>query len=450
MRASLSDRFQAAYTPGARHILELASRLAAEHGWQLYLNGGWVRDALLGIPNADIDVTVVGDAHALAHLLAQETDGEVDVHDRFDTATVKVQSSRLSAQSPQPDDSMPRTPRSAFQIDLVTARRETYAKPGALPTVEASTIRDDLARRDFTINAMGVILTPEGPSQLMDPHGGLVDLETGLVRVLHPRSFMDDPTRLFRAVRFADRLGFHIERGTLELALQAVRDGALYNVSTDRSVRELLKVLEEPQAGKMLTNLEYLGLLGAIHPELQWPYTEDRLKIADDNSITPVQRRNAYLAAIGAEFAQQPLGAAQLAQALNLSAPNAKLVRDAAKLAAIWPQLGEAHLAPSRIYNLLRPLDVKALEAYTRIRALSADTVAWKHLHYYLTTARYIKPILTGNYLQGLGVKPGPDYKRALHALLEARLDGKLNNQADEETFIEAWLRSEGVLGENT
>lgn len=420
-------------------VLSSAARLAAEHGWHIYLVGGWVRDAILGIANDDIDVSVVGDAQALAHLLAQELGAQVETHNRFDTATITF-----------PDQSNATSPGARWHLDLVTARSETYERSGALPTVRAGTIEDDLARRDFTVNAMAASLGSEGPGRLVDPHGGLDDLNSGLIRVLHDRSFIDDPTRLFRAVRFAMRLGFRIEEHTLELALRAVRDGALYTVSTDRAVREFLKVLEEPRAGAMLTQLEKLGLLQGIHPELHWPYESARLGITEDDTTTRQERRDAYLGAIGAEFAREPEEATRLARALSLTAPHVKLMHDSARLAQLWPRLGKPEMSRSQVYNLLETLDINALEAYGRISALSADKLAWDRLHEYLNVTRHITPEVTGDYLRLLGVPPGPAYKRILGALRNARLDDLLTGKEEEERFVDAMLREEDLLDNGT
>ena len=434
----ISERLRAAFSPEAEQFLAIVARLAAQKGWEIYLVGGWVRDALLGIPNGDLDISVVGDAHALAHLIAQEVRGAVEAHDRFDTATVTVQKLPPAGRGPLMGNS-------ALHLDLVTARSERYERPGALPAVEAGTILDDLARRDFTVNAMAARLTLEGPGDLVDPHGGLRDLDARLIRVLHSESFDDDPTRLIRAVRFAERLGFRIEQDTLELALQAIRDGALYTVSTDRAVRELLKVLEEPNAGAMLARLDKMGILQAIHPSLHWPYAPERLQIATDDSITREERRATYLASIGAEFAREPAEAGELAHALNFTAANRKLMHHAAKLAQLWPRLSDTDLSRSQVYSLLDPLDMDALEAYARIGVLSADMVAWNNLQDYLTNLRFIKPLLTGDYLRRIGLPPGAAYKRVLQALLQARLDGAVVTRDDEERFVRDWLKEEGL-----
>ena len=158
-------------------------------GLAAYLVGGPVRDRLLGIPATDLDITVVGDAPRLAQRLADELGGKLTVHHRFGTATVDTDS---------------------VTVDLVTARRETYRYAGALPDVQPGVIEDDLARRDFTINAMAIPVTGD-ESDLVDLHGGTRDLAAGLVRVLHDLSFRDDPTRMLRAVRYAARFGFEIE-----------------------------------------------------------------------------------------------------------------------------------------------------------------------------------------------------------------------------------------------
>ena len=174
-----------------RFVLDCITRIAHDSEFQAYLVGGPVRDRLLGAPTADLDVTVVGDALAVAKRVAADIQGRLTVHQRFGTATVTAGS---------------------LTIDLVTARRETYNSPGALPDVEPGGIADDLARRDFTINAMALpLLASIGDP--VDPHRGRADLEAGLIRVLHPESFRDDPTRILRAVRYAARFRVHYRTG---------------------------------------------------------------------------------------------------------------------------------------------------------------------------------------------------------------------------------------------
>jgi len=423
----LSERIAAVLPQHIFTLLRQASALAAERGWALYLVGGYVRDLLLAIPDRDIDISVVGDAVELANLLAHHISATyaMEAHAQFGTATLTFQDN--------------------LRLDMVTARRETYPHPGALPIVEPGDIEDDLARRDFTINAMAFSLAPDGEGDLLDPHGGIADLQAGLIRVLHDKSFVDDPTRIFRAVKLAERLGFKIEKQTLELILRSVRDGALYTISKDRAVRELLLILEEPQADYMLAGLEKLGVLGSIHPDLTWPYAPGRIKPTESASLTQEARRDTYLAVLGAEQGS-PEAAESMARSLGLAAPMITMMRDAARMAQLWPSLGEEEQPASQTYTLLKDLDVRALEAYGRIETLSQDAVAWQRLHHYLDRLRHVQPEIRGDYLRSLGIEPGPIYKRLLDDLLRAKLDGEVPERADEERFVREWLRREGLL----
>ena len=409
--------------PETLAFLSKTAELAANHGWSIYLVGGYVRDIFLTRPHYDLDIAVQGDAIALANELHLRGDARLEATHRFGTAYLAFDDGR-------------------HELDLVTARSETYDFPGALPTVQPGDILDDLARRDFTINAMAIEVTPGGSGPLIDPHGGLRDTEAGLVRVLHPGSFLDDPTRIPRAVKYALRLGFEIEPETLELVFQAVRDGATATVSTDRIVHELLLIMEERNGGAMLAMLERLGVLRAIHPFLAWPYPPDsKIGPTDDGRLRPHERRDSYLAILAAEFAGDPADAEGLARSLRLGAHLARLMHDAAKLAHIWPELGQDNMPPSAIYHLLAGIDIEALRAYTRISAMAADTLAWQRLQDYLERLRLMKPEIGGNYLRELGIAPGPIYKTILDALLQSKLDGHVTLREDEERFVQDWLR---------
>lgn len=400
--------------------------LAEERGWSAYLVGGFVRDALLGTPQKDIDLAVVGDGVALAQLLALELGPQAEVADRFGTATVPLGG--------------------GLDLDFVTARKERYPSPGALPVVEPGTLEDDLARRDFTINAQAVPLEREGLGQLVDRHGGVADLAAKLVRVLHPKSFEDDPTRIFRAVRYAERLGFKIERDTLELMLRAVRDGAPATVSTERAVREVLLIMGEPRAEAMLVSLDKLGVLASVHPGLAWTYPPGHVRLANDSDLTPDQRRDAYLATTAAEYASAPEEAEALARWLRLPLPLVRLMRDSAVLAGLWSRLSNDDLRPSDVYDLLNGLDERALEAYSRLEALRADTVGWGRFREFVSRTRKLRPHLTGDYLRSLGIKEGPVYKEAMKALHEAVLDGVVTAKETEVAFLREWLRERGLL----
>ncbi|HST05267.1 MAG TPA: CCA tRNA nucleotidyltransferase [Chloroflexia bacterium] len=406
---------------GAVDLLHDVAREAEDAGSTAFLEGGSVRDCLLDIPSDDIDVSVVGDAPALARKVAGKAGAKVDVHSEFGTATLLF-------------DGNP------FTMDIVTSRRERYERPGALPLVEPASIEEDLARRDFTVNAMAVPLMPDGFGDLLDPKGGVTDLSAGLIRVLHDQSFEDDPTRIFRAAKLAVRLGFEIERHTLELILLAVRDSLLSNISMDRVTRELLLIMQERKGSDVMALLDKLGVLGNIYPELAWPFAA--------GAMEPVQgdkqaRLETHLAALAIHFAGKDAVLAEgLARFLRMPLPLIKLMRDAVRLMAVWDNLGGEELAASQVYRLLQPLNGASLEAVARINPSSHNSVEWDRLHLYLTTLRYVKLAITGDHLRKLGIEAGPIYREVLDASLDARLDGKVATKADEERFVREWLAS--------
>ncbi|MEP6769819.1 MAG: hypothetical protein ABJC61_14190 [Acidobacteriota bacterium] len=240
--------------PGPRLSRSLLSVLrpvtAAAGGVRIAVVGGVVRDRLLNVRDAgrDVDVTVEGDAIALARRAARSSGLTLKVHERFGTATL----------------SMP----GGWSVDLARSRREIYRRPGALPEVSAATLEEDLARRDFTVNAMAVELS-EPEVRFHDPFGGAADLERRLLRVLHARSFEDDPTRALRAVRYANRLGLALERRTRGWLEAAVGAGAFETVSGDRLRRELERTLAEPRVAEAVRLSDGVGLARALHPELR-------------------------------------------------------------------------------------------------------------------------------------------------------------------------------------
>ncbi len=219
--------------------------LAAARGVSAYAVGGCVRDWLLGRRHqTDLDITVEGHGIELARAIASALGGTVQAHEPFGTATVTAAS--------------PAQRGTAARIDVATARKETYARPGAYPTVSAGTLRDDLFRRDFTINAMAVALNPPRFGELIDPFGGAEDLRRGLLRVLHARSFLDDPSRALRGVRFLRRFGLRWEPDTERLLRHAMADGALGSLNAGRLRKELERMAAEPDPGACLRTVAHL------------------------------------------------------------------------------------------------------------------------------------------------------------------------------------------------
>ena len=248
---NLADRVRA--LPGLAALLPALDGLPPA-----YLVGGAVRDMLRGADSVDIDIAVEGDAPAVARALAERLGGEAKEHERFGTATLRA---------------------GGVTADLATTRRERYERPGALPDVEPAPLADDLGRRDFTINAMAVGLSGDDLGELHDPHGGREDLDAGTVRILHVRSFVDDPTRLLRALRYEARLGMRMDADTERRAREAAAGDALTTVSGPRIRDELMDLLHEVEAPSALERMRELGIDTGLHPALvadsgkPWPST---------------------------------------------------------------------------------------------------------------------------------------------------------------------------------
>ena len=197
----------------------------------------------------------------------------------------------------------------------------------------------------------------------------------------------------------------------------------------------------------MLATLEKLGVLRATHPALSWPYEAGRMAPRDDAPLSAQERRDAYLAVMGAEFATQPDEAEAAARSLRLPAREIKVVSGAAQLVSIWQRLGDPGLKPSEIAALLRPIDVAALEAVARIEDLSGDSAVWKTLHDYLNRIRHVRTELGGDYLREMNVPEGPIYRRILGELLAAKLNGVVTTREDEEHFVKDRLRRTAIDG---
>ena len=265
-RADLSGRLEAALPPVRLALLQAVAQAAHEVRCAIYIVGGFVRDLMLERPSLDFDLVVEGDGIALGQTLQQRYGGRLKTHGRFGTAKWVVAELRSELAEalghPGCGSDLPEF------LDLITARTEFYTHPTALPTVESGSIKLDLHRRDFTINTLALRLDGYHYGELHDYWGGLNDLRSGLVRVLHSLSFVDDPTRMLRAVRFEQRFGFKIEARTQELLAQALP--LLERISGDRIRHELDHILDEAHSLDMLERLNELGLLAAIHPGLQW------------------------------------------------------------------------------------------------------------------------------------------------------------------------------------
>jgi len=368
-----------------------------------YLVGGTVRDLLLELrPAAHLDLAIEGDARSVARALADRLSGAAREYERFGTAVVEVE---------------------GFEYDMASTRRETYDEPGALPRVEGASLPDDLARRDFTVNAMAIGLKGDDLGHLYDPHRGLPDLDAGLLRVLHERSFGDDPTRLLRGVRFEARLGFALDPDTEVLAREAVGAGALGTVSADRTGRELVKILEETEAPSAVARLKHLEIDAALHPALD-PDPELVASAALGAVTLGATRVTAELAAMVVDDPQElDLWVA----GLPLEARDRDAVSRAARVAPrICAALREREHTPSELRALLGSEPPEALALALALGAPSEPVLRWA------TSLSGVTLEIRGADLVAAGVPEGPAIGRALEETLRRKLDGLVAGREEE------------------
>lgn len=406
---SLVERLGQHLSPAAVQALSLAIELAQEQGLPLYLVGGSVRDLLLARGSLDLDLAVEGDAVALARRLAAATSSRVVAHLRFGTAEVKGP---------------------AFALDLVTARREVYPRPGCLPRVQPSTIQDDLARRDFTVNAMALALSGSRRGQLLDPWGGCQDLEQRLIRVLHDASFADDATRILRAVRYETRLGFRIELHTE--ALLRGHSGYLETISNARLRREFMLLLAEDEPERALLRCDELGILSAVHPALRFGEATASAFQRARQQVPAAELTNVYLALLAVGLT--PDDAQGIAQRLALTRDQQRPFLAAARLPLLAPTLEQGAATPSAVVALLQPYPAASIWAWV---LTAGQGPALAKAQRYLQEWRWIRPSLDGRALQHLGVPPGEALGWILRQLRAAKLDGQAPTLADEKALVE-------------
>ncbi len=411
-QANLIDKLHRALLPTAHEAFTALVHAARDERLALYLVGGSVRDLLLDRPTLDVDLILEGDAPALARRAAAELrDARCLVHAAFGTATLRG-----------PD----------FRLDIATARAETYERPGALPTVHPGSLRDDLFRRDFTVNTIALALTDGRHSTIIDPFDGRSDLDAGLLRVLHDGSFRDDATRILRGVRYESRLGFRFEPQTLRLLRRDVR--YLGTISGPRIREELARTLREPEPERILLRLQELAALSAIHPTLTFDSGRAEA-FAALRGMRAEPSPTAYLALLAWDLSREE--AAALAARLALNRRGTDAVQAVAKVRALESALSE-EVRPSRTVALLAPFPTAAVWALAAAAGGPARELAWR----YLRRWRYVKPALDGHALLALGARPGPGLGELLRRLKAAKLDGEVRSRRDEESMARDLLRS--------
>ena len=419
---SVSDARAARATPTCQDVLDALAlqpggpQLLALAGDRddVALVGGAVRDLRLGRAPRELDVVVADDAAALARELASVLDANTTLHERFATAVVDWHGGR---------------------IDIAERRAESYPAPGALPQVRPGSAAEDLRRRDFTVNAIAVSLGGVRGGELDSAEHALEDLAARRLRVLHERSFIDDPTRLLRLARYRARLGFAPEVRTAELAAQALAAGALATVSRARIGAELRLALREPDAPATLAAMDELGVLAALHPRLRFDEPLARaalelLSVADAGERSASRPDLLLLAALLAPIAYglDDGAEAEIATLLNdleFPAPDQRLVLDAAICADAVADELERAVKGSEVYHAASPASAEGVAlagAWGEPQRSHAGVAAQR----WLTELRDVHLVITGEDLLRAGIPEGPEVGRRLEAALLRKLDGEL------------------------
>ncbi len=405
-------------SPRIRSLLREIGEVRAETFRSVCIIGGFVRDRLIGREDLDLDIVLEGDAIGFARQLAEAWGGEVQAHCKFRTATVT-----------RPD---------GLKVDFVSARTETYPCPGALPSVRYGTIEDDLRRRDFSINALAIQLNPDFFGELVDCTDGLQDLRAGRIRALHDRSFIDDPTRIFRAIRYEGRYGFQIVEADQERIRDAIGQSILDQISGQRIRNEIDRILTEEAARQIIQRMLEFDLFRVIHPVWEIPRNFDALWNAAGQAIDWVERHLPndqidteailWMTLMGAAH-HVPISAIE-AISDRLALENQLRVKLIAT-GQLWCALDtlSASSKSSEVYQLLNLYPPEPL-AFALMQPNQPD---WRmeEIRNYLTHLRGVQPLITGDDLIQLGLKPGRAFADVLWKAFAAQLDGKVSTKQE-------------------
>lgn len=418
----LRNQLRASLQETLTHVGEVGDAL----GCNVFVVGGFVRDLLLRQENFDIDIVVEGDGIAFAEHFAARHGCRVRAHRKFGTAVLIF-----------PD---------GFKIDVASARTEYYLEPGALPTVETASIKLDLYRRDFSINALAIALNGPHFGELLDYFGGQSDLREKAVRVLHNLSFVEDPTRMFRAIRFEQRLGFQMGRHTEHLLKSAVRMGFLAKVSGPRVFNELVLILREPDPLAAMRRLDELGLLAYLHPELSFRPSLDKMFAAAKRAVDwyellytgeRCRRWQVFFLCLFSELKGPDVR--QVVRCLGMPpryeeffGPERAMLHGVMRRLE-WRCEQKRSIPDSELHGMLKDLPVEAL-LYGMARTPLEE--ARRLVSHFITHLRQVKCLLRGCDLKTLGLPPGPLYRKVFDRLLTARLDGKVVTREDEIRLV--------------
>lgn len=409
--------------PGQLALLKRCGEIGAERGFEVYTVGGFVRDMLMGIENHDIDLVVEDDGIGFAKYLAERMEGTVTVHKQFATAVVELSD--------------------GLKIDVVTARTELYDKPAALPRVKPSTLKQDLYRRDFSINAMAMRLNPRAFGQIVDHFGGRRDLRGRVVRVLHNLSFVDDPTRIFRAVRFEQRYGFKMDANTEHLAADGLETGLLKLLSGKRIGHELELILSEADPYPAIVRMENIGMLRRIDADMDLGHgvrsalerlqalLADYVGLIDSGALVPrLVYLNGLLANMDASKVDSLLDSlcvkAKEKQRLYLPGPM--------KTLEFLEALEKAVEQKGIFADMLREI---SLEGLIWLAAFSRSVKLTNSISHFIRILRFVESPLDGKAIIALGYQRGPQIAEILKMLRRKAVDGEIATADDAKALLE-------------
>ncbi|NMA66372.1 MAG: CBS domain-containing protein, partial [Clostridiaceae bacterium] len=428
---NISDLMRRSLTPSVWSLLKQVGKISDGLKFNVYAAGGIVRDIMLGADSLDIDLVVEGDGILLADTLAAAFNARVRKFEKFGTAEIEFED--------------------GLKVDIATARVEFYEYPAALPEVESSSLRQDLYRRDFTINAMAVALNENNFGNLVDFFGGREDLQyglTGMIRVLHNLSFIEDPTRIIRAVRFEQRYKMDIEPQTLKLLREAVNQKVLDKVSNARLWDEIKHVLKEPRAAIMLERLAELDIWPYLFPGVNYWETEPvQKRLASSMSVLkswgfpePTEKWLPYIIAILHWSNEEEC--LEICQKYNLSKRQSeKIIKTVSNWQEIISLMGKLPMDNSSTINLARIMIELSRAAYPVLLSILEEQRLRDRFRQLLNLIHASKPAISGKFIKSLGYRPGPIYREVLEALWEARIEGKVLNEEQEKDFVRKYLQ---------
>jgi tRNA nucleotidyltransferase (CCA-adding enzyme) len=411
----------------ARDLISIAGDIARQMQVEAYLIGGCVRDMLLGVKNLDLDIAIGGDGIRFAQSLAGQLNAKLVVHKRFGTASLTV--------------------KPHLKVDIASTRKESYPSPASLPVVEQGRIEDDLLRRDFTINAMAVTINATQPGGLKDVFKGQEDLRGKKIRILHALSFIDDPTRILRAVRFEQRYGFRIEPFTLRHLKEAVGRGMLDKVEPQRLRDEMILLLKEPCPARYIKRLAQLKAIGFIHSRLAVTAKTRRLFSAIDKELQWFLREHHHRRHLDVWLMYfmaliEPLDNRMVRQVCRKFA----FRKGEEKRILCWRQLSDTvirqlqkeHRYPSKVFRVLEHL---SYEVIILLKARLRDKNTQRNIAHFLAIHDGVKVSISGHDLRCLGIAPGPCYQEIFYKILNAKIDGRVKTREEELAFADAYAK---------